>query len=148
MEDYQNILCATDFSDNSRIAAERAVDMARRYAAKLTLLHVVEHFPQDRSNVVIAPENVDPELYREDNARKLLAEFARHLELDEVVQTVRLSSCSAQREIIQFAEEQHTDLIVVASHACKGLNRILGSTAYGVVHSGVCDVLAVHVKAK
>ena len=60
MERYQNILCATDFSNHCRAAAERAADMAARYGAQLTLLHVVEYFPVDRSNVEIAPENVDP----------------------------------------------------------------------------------------
>jgi len=80
MERYQNILCATDFSNHCRAAAERAADMARRYGAQLTLLHVVEYFPEDRSNVEIAPENVDPAAYREEKARESIAELAQHLD--------------------------------------------------------------------
>lgn len=146
MEAYRDILCATDFSDNSRYAAERAADMARRYDARLTLLHVVEHFPQDRSNEEIAPEDVDPAAFRREQAHKALAELAEDLGYGKVEQEVCLSTCSAKHEIVRFAEEQNTDLIILAAHACHGVSRILGSTAYGVTHSGPCDVLAVHVK--
>jgi universal stress protein A len=147
MEDYKNMVCATDFSDNCRMAAERATDMARRYDAQLTLLHVVEHFPEDRANVAIAPEDVDPAAYREQRARNALEELARHLDYGKLVQEIRFSTCSAKHEIVCFAEERNTDLIVIASHGCQGITAILGSTAYGVAHSSPCDVLTVRARA-
>jgi len=143
MKSYQNVLCATDFSVYCRAAAERAADMARHYGAQLTLLHVVEHFPVNRSNEIIAPEDVDPKAYREQRSRESLAELAQHLEYDTVAQEVRFSTQAAKHGIVRFAEEQNTDLIVVATHGRHGITSILGSTAYGVSHTAPCDVLIV-----
>ena len=147
MEGYQNIVCATDFSDHCRVAAERAADMARRYGTQLTLLHIVVNFPEDRSNVDIAPEDVDPAAYREERARASLAELGKHLGYDKLAQEVRFSTNSAKHEIVRFAKEQDSDLIVVASHGRHGITSILGSTAYGVTHSAPCDVLTVRAGA-
>jgi universal stress protein A len=146
MEGYRNIVCPTDFSHHCRRAAERAADMARRYGAQLILLHVVEYFPEDRSNMEIAPEDADPAAYREEKASAALADFAQHLGYDKLAQVVRISTYSAKHEIVHFAEEQNTDLIVIASHGRHGITSILGSTAYGVNHSAPCDVLTVRAK--
>jgi universal stress protein A len=143
MERYQKILCATDFSDYSRFAAERAAGMARCYGAQLTLLHVVEDFPEDRSNVEIAPEDVDPMTYHEEQARASLAELAGQLGYEKVRQDVRFSEYSARHVITGYAAEQGNDLIVVASHGRYGVTSGIGSTAYGVTHSATCDVLIV-----
>ena len=148
METYQNILCATDFSDYSKLAAERAADMARRYNAQLTLLHVVEYFPEDRSNVEIAPEDADPKRYREERALALLSALSQKLECDNVEVAVRISDQSARHEVVRFAEEQNIDLIVLATHGYHGINPILGSTTYGVAHRAPCDVLAVRSKPR
>ncbi len=143
MNSYQRILCATDFSDHCTAAAERAADMANRYGAELILLHVVEYFPEQRSNQEIAPEDVDPAVYREQQARTSLAELARRLGADETAQEVRFTSRSARHEIVRFAEEEGIDLIVLATHGRHGITHILGSTANGVMHDAPCDVLAV-----
>lgn len=143
MESYKKILCATDFSDYSRLAAERAADMARCYGAQLILLHVVEDFPEDRSNVEIPPEDVDPAAYREEQAHVSLAELAAHLGYDKVEQVVRFSEYSARHVITGFAVEQGSDLLVIASHGRYGITPGIGSTAYGVMHSAPCDVLTV-----
>ncbi|MGA8862908.1 MAG: universal stress protein [Gallionella sp.] len=147
MKDYRNILCATDFSVHCKAAAERAVEIARRYGAKLTLLHVVEYFPEDRSNQLIAPEDSEPAAYRKQQANNLLAKFADELGCADARREVNFSTRSARHGIIRFAEEQSIDLIVVATHGRHGIASILGATAYGVVHRAPCDVLAVRAKA-
>lgn len=143
MKSYRNVLCATDCSDFCIAAAERAAEMARFHGAQLTLLHVVEHFPVDRSNHIIAPENVDPKTYREQQARISLAKLAQHLKYDTAAQEVRFSTRAAKHTIVRVAKEQNADLIVVATHGRHGLTSILGSTAYGVTHTSPCDVMVV-----
>lgn len=143
MEAYQNILCATDFSQHGQLAAERAAQLAQLYSAQLTLLHVVDHFPEDRSNVQVAHEDVDPAAYRKEQAHTALAELARHLGHSDIKQEIRFSPHSAKHEILRFARESDVDLIVLASHGHYGLTAILGSTANGVMHSAPCDVLVV-----
>jgi universal stress protein A len=147
MKRYKNILCATDFSSNCRIAAERAADLARLYGGRLTLLHVVEHFPVDRSNVEIAPEDVDPARYHEERALASLAELANHLGYRRTRQEFRFSMQSARDEVLRFIEQDGTDLVVIASHGRHGITSILGSTTYGMTHKAPCDVLAVRAQA-
>ena len=121
--------------------------LARSTDAQLTLLlHVVEFFPEDRSNEQIAPEDTDPEQYRMSRARAGLAEQAQRLEI-EAAQEVVVSEHSAKHEIVRFAEERKMDLIVVASHGLHGISALLGSTANGVLHTASCDVLAVRAGA-
>jgi nucleotide-binding universal stress UspA family protein len=76
MKAYRNILCATDFSVHCRAATERAVERARLYRARLTLLHVVEYFPEYRSNELIVPEDSQPRAYRKQEAYTLLEKFS------------------------------------------------------------------------
>lgn len=147
MERYRNILCATDFSDHCRIAAERAADLARLYGARLTLLHIVDHFPVDRSNEDIAPEDVDPERYHQEKARSSLAKLAKHLGDDRIGQEVRFSTQSAQHEILRYVREHNADLVVLASHGRHGITTILGSTTYGMTHNSPCDVMAIRARA-
>jgi len=143
MEKYKNILCATDFSQNCRIAATRAVELARHYGATLTLLHVVEYFPEERSNEWIEPEGDDPKAYQEEKVRGLLDDLASQLAFDEATREIRFTTHSARFEIARLAEELGIDLVVVASHGRHGIWSILGSTANGVVNSAHCDVLVV-----
>lgn len=144
MSGYKHILCATDFSERCTAAAARAVALARSQHAKLTFLHVVDHFPEDRSNQVIAPECEDPAAYREAEARKSLAELASGLDSSEAAQEVLFTTDAAKYEIISFAADQQVDLIVVASRAYHGLLGSLGSTAMGLVQHAFSDVLVVH----
>lgn len=143
MEAYKNILCVTDFSMHSEVAAERAVDLTKRYGAQLTVLHVVEYFPVDRSDQLIAPEDVDPAVFREKQARTSLTELVRNLDCEDARQEVLFSPHSAHHEIIRYARNQGIDLIVIGTHGHHGITAILGSTANAVMHSAPCDVLAI-----
>jgi universal stress protein A len=143
---YEHILCAVDFSRHSEAAYSRAIDLAKNYSCQLTLLHVVENFPEDRSNEIIAPENIDPAKYRESQARDRLSELRRRLQYPQAIQQIIFSPHSAWHEIVRFADEKKVDLIVLGSHGSYGITTLLGSTANGVVNHASCDVLAVRAK--
>ena len=144
MGTYRHIVCATDFSDRCVVAGQRAAELARLYGAELTLLHIVEHFPVDRSNVDIAPEDVDPERYHREKALGLLTDLARRLKFGRIGKEVRFSMESAQAEILRYVEKHDTDLVVVACHGRHGVASMLKSTALGMTDRSPCDVLAVH----
>ena len=143
---YEQIVCAVDFSRHSEAACIRAIELVNNFNAQLTLLHVVENFPEDRSNEVIAPENIDPAKYRESQARQRLTELGSQLHHQQAIHQVLLSPHSAWHEIVRFANEKKVDLIVLGSHGSYGITILLGSTANGVVNHAACDVLAVRVK--
>jgi universal stress protein A len=148
MQGYQRILCATDFSSHSETAARCAAQLAERYGAQLSLLHVIEYFPVDRSNEMIAPEDVDPASYREQRAKAELAQFAERLVHKDVKQEVVFSDHSAKHAIARYAEERQADLIVLATHGHHGITALLGSTANGLVHDASCDVLLVRASGE
>lgn len=120
MNQFKNILCATDFSADSDRAVARALELAQKNGAKLTLLHVVEHFPVDRSNEFIAPEDVDPAEYRRQKAEEALKAEAQRLEHPELHWEVVTCKGGAGHEIVNYARAAGNDLIVVGTGARKG----------------------------
>jgi len=143
MQPYQRILCAVDFSGISEAAAARAAVLAHQAGAQLIFLHVVEYFPEDRSNELIAPESTDPAKYRERQARDQMTELANRLGCKEAKQEVLFSKRSAWHEIVRFAGQVDADLIVLGCYGRHGVAALLGASAHGVVNRAPCDVLAV-----
>jgi len=140
---YKHILFATDFSEESEPAAQRAADLARRYAARLSLIHVVELSPVDYGGDQVLPIEIDLEQSLAEEAKKRLARMAERLGAEERDRHLEIGSTKS--EIIRIAAEIGVDLIVVGSHGRRGLALLLGSTANAVLHSAPCDVLAVRV---
>ncbi len=143
MKPYRYILCATDFSPYCDRACVHAAKLAKESGAKLTLLHVVDHFAVDRSNDEIAPEDVDPKVFREQKARVALEEQTSRLDCPEAEREVAFSTHSAAHEIVRYAGASGVDLIVVASHGHKGITTRLGSTAKAVQYHAACEVSVV-----
>jgi universal stress protein A len=143
MPTYRNILVAIDFSPENRHILDRAIDLAGKTAARLTLLHVVEYTEFAYSGDLVAPEElvIDEEMAAK--ARQQLTDLARELGMSETDTLVEMGT--PKREIVRVAEERDVDLIVLGSHGRHGLQLLLGSTANGVLHLAKCDVLAVRV---
>ncbi|MEJ2362823.1 MAG: universal stress protein [Gammaproteobacteria bacterium] len=146
MRIYNHIVCATDFSSCGEFACHRAVDLASQFDSLLTFLNVVENFPEDRSNEFIAPEHIDPAIYRDTDAHKDLAELAGRFDYKDIKQQVLFSMDPAWHDIVHYAKQINADLIVLGSHGKHGIASPLGSTASGVVTHAPCDVLAVRAQ--
>ncbi len=145
MADYRKILLATDFSEFSSQTATRAEEMARRFEAELSILHVVEPPPiTDPGSGVIFPFDFDFTEQMVEGARERLAKLGERLGVPKERQSVEVGSPKA--EIVRTAAEQNFDLIVVGTHGRHGIGLLLGSTAASVVHHAACDVLTVRLK--
>ena len=143
MSDYKNILVAADFSAAGEAAARRAGNLAGRLGASLTLLHVLEHFPEDLPVDVIPPEDVDPQTYLIDRIRGQLEKLSAGIGRPGVALEIVVSTHAANREIVQYAQNNAIDLIVVGRHGRRGMLAKPDSTANGVMHAATVDVLAV-----
>ncbi|NJD07413.1 MAG: universal stress protein [Methylococcaceae bacterium] len=145
MSTYTRILLAADFGENYRYVARRAVDLATRYGAELSLIHVVENIPTgDAGYGPIVPFEIDLTEQLVEAAEKRMTELGEELQVP--VERVRVEVGSPKHEIIRVAEENAVDLIVVGSHGRHGIGLLLGSTASSVLHHAKCDVLAVRLK--
>ena len=145
MENYKHILLAIDFYEHGEAVANRAKDLANKYQAKLSIIHVVDTLPiTDASYGVDIPFNMDLTTELLAGAKKRLAKLAEKLGV--TADRLWLEMGSPKTEIIRIAEENKADLIVVGSHGRHGLALLLGSTANGVLHHATCDVLAVRLQ--
>jgi universal stress protein A len=145
MKSYKHLLLAVDFFDQQTVVAERAKDLAERYGAMLSVIHVVDSLPiGDPANDVMVPFEMDLSQEFIELGRKKLAELAASLAVPEA--RTWLETGSPKQEIIRIAQENAVDLIVVGSHGRHGLALLLGSTANGVLHHAACDVLAVRLQ--
>jgi universal stress protein A len=158
MTGYRHILLAVDTAEESAQAAAKATELARRFDAKLSLLHVVEVAPMQVINgqsalameplTPLTPITVEQEnkLYeaRIKQAHEMLAQLAESLDMPPGDKWAIYSS-STKQIIHDTAKEHAVDLIVVGSHGRHGLALLLGSTANAVLHGAPCDVLAVRV---
>lgn len=143
--DMKHILLATDLSDSSVVAAKKAKQMAETFAAKLSVIYVVEFAPivYGAGEFAIPFDTGLMEEF-EKNAKKVLAQFGRDFGIPENQQYVTVDTLGSS--VARFAEKIHADLIVVGSHGKHGVGLILGSGANSIVHNARCDVLAVRIK--
>ena len=142
MRPIRKILAVTDFSPCADEALLHALEMARRFDAAVTLLHVyaipVIELPP---GVIVAgsAEMIDG-LVRSGNealeARRRSADRPLDTKLVEGIPFV---------EILRVATEGDYDLLVLGTHGRTGLKHLVfGSVAERVVRKAPCPVLIVH----
>jgi universal stress protein A len=146
--DIRHILAPTDFSDYSKAAVSDALELAQVFGAKLSLLHVLEPSPYLGE---FTPPTLGEELLG-DLERQASAELARVLPearqaTTEVTRAVVMGSPA--QTIVETAEAEHVDLIVMATHGRTGLSHLfIGSVAERVVRTTPCPVLTIRPPAE
>lgn len=132
----RKILVAVDGSVTSSTAAENAIDLAEKFGADLIALYIVPPNIKIREIFDLAKENgqriVDEVKYAE-SAKKLNVQT-------EVLWDVG----SITKAIVEYAEENNVNLIVLGTRGISGIKQmLLGSTASGVVTYSHCPVIVV-----
>jgi nucleotide-binding universal stress UspA family protein len=144
--EIRKILFAADFSEGSSSSLPYAVDFAKRYGAKLYLVHVLYDIAKTSGSYV--PHVSLDELYRdmEKNAKADLEKcFVEETRTYKDVEHIVLKGIPYE-ELCRFAEENKIDLVVIGTHGRKGFDRMLfGSTAEQVVRHAPCPVLTVRL---
>ncbi len=142
MSEYKRILLAVDLSEESVLVGERAVTIARSSGAELALVHVVEYVPVEPMGEALLPAvHIDDELV--ENAKKRLDELAEKLSMPEATKRVEIGNIKA--EVVRFAGELESDLIVLGCRERHGLAIMVNFTEDTVLHAANCDVLAVRL---
>lgn len=140
---YQHILVPLDVSDEARQVLDRGQDLARRYQARLSLLHVVEPVIIDTSYDLIGPLPVEIDEPLLQRGRDFLEQIAREYGLD-AQRAVELGPVKGT--ILEYARNNDVDLIVIGTHGRHGVKLLLGSTANAVLHGTPCDIHAVRIR--
>jgi len=156
MIEYKNILFCTDFSEDANIAFLHALDLAKKYNARLHILHVPHSSYTYLRHVV--NEHVDEgspggEAFFDQDVEKrakkaLTNEYEKRLKgFKDYLMIVK--SGSPDVEIIRYAKKNDIDVIVMGALGKSELDRIEhGSTVSNVSKYAHCHVIAIRNPAK
>jgi nucleotide-binding universal stress UspA family protein len=138
----RKVLMPIDFSSHSKNAFEYAISIAKQFHAELYLLYVVEPtvYPNDFGFGHIGMTSLENELLS-----KGLRELQKMIESrvgGQVIAKAFVRIGKPYVEIIDFANSEGIDLIVIATRGHTEVEHILfGSTAEKVVRRAHCPVL-------
>jgi len=138
------ILVPIDFSDHSKSALRYAVEFAAIVHAELFLVYVVEPamYPADFSFGQVALPDFGNEL--RERGEEGLKNLVRDIIHNTVPARAVVRTGKPFLEIIDAAEEENIDLIMIASHGHTGVEHILfGGTAEKVIRKALCPVFVV-----
>jgi nucleotide-binding universal stress UspA family protein len=136
------ILAAIDQSTYAENVLTKAIDLAKREEAELTILSVVE--PNFADAAEIGAQQVIFEQFRK-NAENLVTQAQQKAKNQGVAaKTLVLEGTSVASRIVQHAEQHGVDLIVMGHKGRSAIERFLvGSVASRVVAYAPCSVLVV-----
>ena len=144
---FTSILIGTDGSETAHAALARAIELAAGLRGRLLIVSAYEPVsdPRVRGEQVMAPKDAQWAINPRDDVLALLTE-ARSEALDGGVADVETFARvgDAADAIVDVAEEQSCDLIVVGNKGMTGAKRfLLGSVPNKVSHHAPCSVLIV-----
>lgn len=145
------ILVAIDGSDIALGAAMAAIQLAEKYSAELVILYVIDSkiryetigddaFPRYLGSL---KQVVDVAI---EKGQKLVDEVKEKVNGNKItIKTeVLLGVGSVVKEIVEYAEKEKIDLIVLGTRGISGIKKVLlGSTASGVVTYSHCPVMII-----
>jgi nucleotide-binding universal stress UspA family protein len=144
---FATILVGTDGSETARTAVHYAIDMARELGARLQIVSAYEPVPAQRlrEEQLELPRDAQWMVGPREDVLAVLEDAeqeARQAGVADVEVFARQGD--AADAIIDVAEEQRSDLIVVGNRGMTGAKRfLLGSVPNKVSHHAPCSVLIV-----
>ena len=147
---FSKILVPIDGSEPSFHAARVAVNIANKFNSELIIIYVVvSPSKSEYANLtgLVTPKQIDMII---ENEKKESRNWFKKIE-DKVKEEnsnikismkVLLTGIAIYGEVIQFAQQENIDLIVIGTRGRSGIKKLLlGSTASGVVTYANCPVL-------
>jgi universal stress protein A len=141
MEKVSKILAPTDLSEVSCIGFGHALELARSRGAEVIVYHVI-----DNAHDWTGCEDFMSDCEMLARRKLMLDKFLReklpvNVNIVEVRQVVELGSAASS--IVEKAESERVDMIVMATHGRTGLHHLLvaGSVSAKVVSRAPCPVL-------
>lgn len=130
-EHYKSILIATDGSENSKKAINSGIEFAKLTGAKVHAVYVIN-----------APWEREAYTYLREKGKRATEEVKKLGDKNGVDIETHLLEGNPAEQIIDYAENNGIDLIVMGTHGESGLRRfMMGSVAQKVVRKSSVKVL-------
>jgi nucleotide-binding universal stress UspA family protein len=142
LAETRRVLAPVDFSEHSLGALTVARQVAANYGASLQVLHILENaiHPAFYNMGKMSLRDVAPDI--EEKALSALRKQYAEIDGEDVPVEFFTAEGHAGRDIARFAEEHHSDIVVIATHGLSNLAQILlGSVTDKVVRRAPCAVL-------
>ncbi len=140
-----HVLCAVEPNDEAADTVQIAAEFARQRNGDLTLLHVVPPMWQPYADLNFTPVVEAQVALEEDlikHARDTLESVAN--KADASCKDIIVTRGNPVHEIVEHAEELDDALIVMGVHNRRGLRRLIGSIAHGVLNATDKPILLTH----
>jgi nucleotide-binding universal stress UspA family protein len=142
MSMYRSIVVGTDGSPTARGAVSKAAELAQLCGAKLL---IVSAYPDASPAMMSAFGSMaaSPPVDLREDVERMLRDLASEVARGGV--SIEIYACpgNAANAILDIAEREECDLIVLGNRGMQGARRFLGSVPNNVAHSAPCSVLIV-----
>ena len=137
------VAVGTDGSDRAAKAVAFAIDMARRYEARL--IAISSYRPVSESRLQKEQEEAPQEIQWSINPMEEVEDILSSVESRALEAGVEVTTVASQGDpadvLIKHAEEQDADVLVVGNRGMR--RRLLGSVPNSVTHKAQCTVVVV-----
>jgi nucleotide-binding universal stress UspA family protein len=143
---FTTIVVGTDGSDTANYAVQQAKDLAKSLGATIHLVAAYEPVPESRLRKERrqTPQDLEWMINPREDVDVTLKEAARDVDEAGVPVTVHPREDDPSDAILDVAEEEKADLIVVGNKGMTGTRRfLLGSVPNKVSHHAPCNVLII-----
>lgn len=133
---FKKILCPTDLSEPSYVGVTAATKIAENQSAELILVHVVT--PIYHGGAMGVPASFNSKKYYDEMREIASKNMEDHMKKNQISENVTartiITDGAAPDKIIETAEKESVDLIVMATHGWTGWRRfVFGSVTEKVV---------------
>jgi len=145
----KQIVCCTDFSENAETAFITALEMAKKYPAKLLVIHV---FPPVVNPMLTDMEWMPPEAPKKNLIlnleERMQQEYGDRIGDNVDYQLIVLDG-HVSSEILTFLNENPVDIVVMGSYGLSGMGLVFfGSVAKRISYKAPCSVMIVRDRKK
>jgi nucleotide-binding universal stress UspA family protein len=144
---FSKILVGLDGSESSFEAADYAISLAKRYGSELIAIHVIPSKSiMGHSSGMFGVVTAAFLKKATEEAEKWFAVIKKNTDQLGISLKTQIISTgeSSIKEIVEFANHEEVDLIVVGTRGRSGIKKmLLGSTASGVVTYAHCTVFII-----
>ena len=145
MNNYKNILLATNLQPDNQKVGDAAKAFAERIGAKLSIVHVFGYLPMlYGANEFAIPLNGDIETTAIKQAQLSLTKEGERLGIPAANHI--LERGDTREGLVALINKSHFDMLIMGSHEHHGLG-FFGSATNSLLHAMPCDILAIRLAA-